>query len=133
MKVIDPGHLYQLDILDAPTPLRRLAGQQLRFVRRVGEKFPGNAEPAYAGTISQEVIRALIDRTKYVDAQRPDQANCQAIRDLRSALVEFEMRAARERGDTAAAARIAVMDEPEIAPTCTGCGHIECRRDHGAA
>lgn len=119
--------MFVLDVLDAKIP--GSAGL-LVFVKRIGDKFPGNVGPGYPGTTTQEVIRALIDRTKYVDAQRPDPANWRAIRDLRSALVEFEMRAARERDDVAAVYRIAAMDEPELAPTCSGCGHVLCERKH---
>lgn len=131
MKIIDPGHLYDLESLDHG--LRDEIGDptvRLRFVKRIGEKFPGNDGVGYAGTTSQEVLRALIDRTKYVEAQRSDCTNWQAIRDLRSALVEFEMRAARERDDVVSAYLIAAMDEPETAPTCSGCGHILCKRKH---
>lgn len=128
MKVLDPGHLYELANLDTDDPGNRV--ERVRFVKRIGEKFPGNKAPGYAGTTTQEVIRALIDRTKYVDAQRPDLANSRALHELRSALVEFEMRAAKERGDVAAAYRIAAMDEPELAPVCHGCGHILCERKH---
>lgn len=128
MKVLDKGHHYQIDVLDAPTPLRRLAGTRLRFVKRIGAKFPGNVAPGYAGTTTQEVLRALIDRQRYVDGQRPDLANLRVIRDLRSALMELEMRAARERGDSLVVGLIAAMDESETAPTCPGCGHLLCER-----
>jgi hypothetical protein len=67
MRVMDPGHWYELALLDALP--NRLGLETLRFVKRVGDKFPGNQLPAYAGTTTQEVLRALIDRTKYVDAQ----------------------------------------------------------------
>lgn len=129
MKIVDPGHLYDLDCLDVG--LRGEVGglaERLRFVKRIGEKFPGNRAPGYAGTTTQEVIRALIDRTKYVNGQRENHVNLKVIRDLRSALVELEMRAARERNDALSAWLIAAMDEPETEPTCRGCGHLICKR-----
>lgn len=125
MKAIDPGHLYELDVLDGAWPTT-----ELRFVKRVGDKFPGNAEPAYGGVLSQEVIRALIDRTHYVNAQKPHHENDIAISGLRSALKAFEIRAAMERGDHSAGLKIALMTEPERWPACAGCGHILCNRNH---
>lgn len=130
VKVKEPGHLYQLDVLDAPTPLRRLAGVHLRFVKRVGDKYPGNIGPPYAGVTTQEVLRALIERTKYVNGQRDDPANYHVLRDLRSALVELEIRAHRERGDQATGTRIAALCEPEMEPTCQTCGHVFCQEKH---
>lgn len=127
MRVVDPGHVYDLENLDddgPPTVTR------LRFVKRIGDKFPGNAAPGHPGTITQEVLRALIERTKYVNGQREHVANFRVLRDLRSALVELELRAAEERGDVAAKHRILGLPEPELAWTCSGCGHILCRRDH---
>ena len=99
-------------------------------MKRIGEKFPGNAAPAYAGVTTQEVLRALIDRTKYVNGQKEDPANYHVIRDLRSALVELEMRAHRERGDGGTAARVAALDQPETIETCHRCGHVFCQEGH---
>lgn len=127
MKVLDPGHRYELDHLDSE---HGFTCERLQFVKRIGEKFPGNQEPRYEGTTTQEVIRALIDRTKYVNAQRPSVHNLQAIRDLRSALVEFEMRAAHERDESFAICAIVALEEPELAPICAQCGHILCTRGH---
>lgn len=129
VKVLDPGHLYDLDLLDAD--IHGSTGCcELRFVKRIGEKFPGNQEPGYEGTTTQEVIRALIDRTKYVDAQKPDVANKLALSSLRSALRWLEVRAAEQRDDGNAASRILDMQELEIAPTCDHCEHVLCRRSH---
>lgn len=124
MRIMEPGHMYLLDVLDGKPD----AAIMLVFVKRIGEKFPGNDGPGYPGTITQEVLRALIDRTKYVNGQREHPANYHVLRDLRSALAELEMRAADERGDTAAKYQIAAMAEPELAATCAGCGHVLCLR-----
>lgn len=129
MKVIDMGHLYELTNLDAPP---RSAGT-LRFVKRIGDAYPGNTEPAYPGTTTQEVLRALIDRTKYVDGQRHDVANALVLSNLRQALRWLEVRAAEERGDDVAADAILDMKDPELEPTCGGCGHLLCARSHESA
>lgn len=140
MNVLDPGHLYELaNLRTNTTDIVGNSVETLRFVKRIGSKYPGNEPPAYSGTTVQEVIRALIDRLHYVDAQidRTDEvsksghvANAGAIRDLRNALRWLEIRAAEERGDSAAASDIFGMKEPELAGICDVCGHILCRRSH---
>lgn len=131
MQVIDPGHLYRLDVLD--WGVREEVGdpsQTIRFVKRIGDKFPGNTGAGYPGTLSQEVIRVLIDRAHYVDDQRPHPRNALAIGHLRQALRELELRAAEERGDIRAVFQIASAETPELLSTCDGCGHIACDRSH---
>lgn len=39
MKVVDPGHTYELDVLDAP---QQHQGHPLIFVKREGPGFLGN-------------------------------------------------------------------------------------------
>lgn len=123
MRTIDPGHHYELATLDGDVK------QTLQFVKRVGERYPGNEEPSYPGTTSQEVIRALIARTKYVNSQEPDPMNQVAIRGLRNALRAFETRAAERRGEIEQFFDVTDEDatmQIEEHPTCTTCGHIAC-------
>lgn len=137
MRVVDPGHVYELAHLDEDKSPTLAQVGHLRFVKRVGAKFPGNAPPAHPGTTTQEVIRALIDRAHYVDAQDPDPRNGEVVEHLRQALYLLEERAAQRRGERlpkrawrsgldgrAVGARVlhAVEDEP----TCRACGHIRC-------
>lgn len=119
MKVIDPGHTYALNVLDGPSPLI------LTFVKRIGDKYPGNKN-AYPGTQSQEVIRALIDRAKYVNEQEPHEANKQVISCLQQCLFELENRAAQRHGRILRAKSEGI----ELIPSCLKCGHIECSNDH---
>lgn len=109
-----------------------LRGARLRFVKRIGDKFPGNEAPGYAGTTTQEVLRALIARTQYVDAQIPDAINAGVITHLRQAFQLLEIRAAYRRNDDAAACVILVMTTPETEPVCTTCGHVLCSEAHDA-
>src|ERR1041384_7303957 len=110
MKAVDPGHEYHLDCLDADIPTVEI----LHFVKRIGDKFPGNHPPARQGTTTQEVIRALIDRTKYVDSQIHYDDNDQVIKPLRFALCYLEHRAALARDDRRAAIEIwAYVDQIE--------------------
>lgn len=115
MRVLDPGHRYALAQLDGDEE------QELRFVKRVGAKFPGNEPPAYEGVTMQEVVRALLDRLLYVDHQDPCPENAMVFSMLRSVLWLLESRAARVRGVPPPAAR-----SIEWTTTCATCGHVFC-------
>lgn len=93
MKVVEPGHIYQLEVLDGQTP------QILKFVNReIGTE--------HEGTQTQEVLRAtidmmdcLIDRTNHCDACLPWQGNeriakalSEAQRQMRLAIIYHEQR-----------------------------------------
>lgn len=97
----------------------------LVFVKRVGEKYPGNEGP-HPGTTMQEVLRCLIDRIKYVDKQRPHDANEAVLRHFRDALLSLEFRAAELHGRAADFIKYADEDEPEFLPVCNKCMHIGC-------
>lgn len=123
MRVIDPGHHFALDSLDGEIK------QTLQFVKRCGDKYPGNEEPAYPGATSQEVLRALISRTLYVQNQEFDARNVIALRGLRMALRAFETRAAERRDEldqffdlVDGGCGLNIEDHP----TCPTCGHIAC-------
>ena len=71
-----------------------------RFRKRIGPGYDPNVPPIYAGTSTQELLRVIIDRTNYVDTQRPHKANIGVIRRARDSLIELEFRAAELRGIT---------------------------------
>lgn len=124
MKVIDPGHDYEIAVLDADPerPLRH----HLSFVKRVGEKYPGNVGH-HAGTTIQEVLRALIDRVKYVDGQIPDVRNSMVLFFLRRAIWLLEDRAAERHGRRFLDPNLVEPDyQIELLPTCSKCLHIGC-------
>jgi hypothetical protein len=112
MKTLDPGHLYELQSLDGAEPTL------LRFVKRVGERYPGNEMPEYPGTNCQEVIRALICRCAYLNGQIPCQETEAAQALLRAVLMLFETRAARIKGR-------APPSDYDV-EQCRRCGHLEC-------
>ncbi len=100
MRVIEPGHIYELDQLDGDgTPLR------ITFVNR-------EATP-HAGTQTQEVLRmqidilsTLIDRTNHCDAclrwdgnDKIVKAMSEAQRQLRLAILLHEQRALERKMD----------------------------------
>lgn len=121
MRVIEPGHVYELDVQDGGDR------QQLVFVNREeGTEHPG--------TQTQEILRVLvdaaeclIDRTNHCDAclrwegnDRIVKALSEAQRQMRLALLFHEQRALErkfERGDL-------VPDEIPVGED----GHFEVRR-----
>ena len=139
MRVLDPGHSYALDALEPAGG--RAFGQILRFVKRVGEGYPGNEEPPHPGVQTQEVLRALIDRTKYVREQSRQLGDEDSVLDnedliekLREALWILEERAARRHKRPWPV--LGIRDgEIEHAPTCQRCGHVgcegACEREYG--
>lgn len=115
MRVLDPGHRYLLNIYDGE------GMQPLRFMKREGEKFPGNIGH-YSGTNCQEVLRALIDRVKYLDNQVPCLENDRILECLREVLFQFESRAARRHKRDFPTKYRRIEEQPH----CRKCGHIGC-------
>ena len=89
MKILDDGHKYQLDHVDEDQH------ETLTFIKRSGKKIKHDNE--YSGTNSQEVIRALIDRTKYLNDQLSCDESGDIIYYLRQALFIYEARAYRRK------------------------------------
>jgi hypothetical protein len=81
MKVIYPGHRYELAHLDGD------GASVLQFVQRAP------LHPPCEGTQCQEVLRALIDRVKVLDAEIRWPPNDELLKHLRMALALFEARA----------------------------------------
>lgn len=83
MKVIEPGHVYDLDDLKSDTTTR----------------FQFHMDPdihegkALNGPSCQELTRVLIDRVNHLDMEKPWFGNEQIITHLRSVIALFESRA----------------------------------------
>lgn len=120
MKVIDPGHIYSLASLDGE------CDQELRFVKRFDpsntSRFPGNHN-AHPGTTMQNVLRALLERLRYVQNQIWCPENCVGILCLRVALWLLEFRASRRHGRF----YFKSITFAEKAPMCPECGHTFCK------
>lgn len=118
MKVIDSGHKYALLTIDGERQ------QTLTFVKRHdperSERFPGNTE-SYQGTILQSVLRACVDRVRYLNNQIPCAENPQIIERLEKCIYFLEIRAARRHG-----VRSPTIEEACSAPMCPKCGHVVC-------
>ena len=89
MNVVEDGHIYELDHVDND------GHETISFIKRSGRKLKHKNE--HPGTNSQECIRVLIDRTKYLN----DQLSCEESGDilyyLRQALFIYEARAFRRK------------------------------------
>lgn len=116
MQVLDPGHEYLLNCLDGKSPWQHC----LTFVKRQGAKYPGNTS-AYRGTTSQEVLRALVDRARYVNNQFPCWETWLSIRLYRFIIWLYESRAARIHKRW-----VPTLNMAEWGKTCNLCGHVNC-------
>lgn len=115
MKVLEPGHLYELEEVD----IIGGANQRVRFVRRRddrGELLPDDLRKP--GILTQELLRVAIDRTLYLYAEAPCDEDTEIIDHLRAALCLYESRASRRA--------IEKLAKPEEADVCGFCGHILC-------
>lgn len=132
MKVIDPGHFFELDVYDG----RKDQTSTLTFMKRrePPEKYPGNRS-SYPGTNLQEVLRAAIARVRYLDAQFQCCENTSVLDHLQKSIFELELRAARRHGrgpeslglrliESNSERRIFDLSKIEDLPTCKTCGHL---------
>lgn len=129
MRIIDPGHSYELFTLDDANT-KPFINRPLVFVKREGPGYPGNVG-SHPGTNSQDVARCLIDRTRYVDFQKPHPLNTDGIRHLREFIWCMEQRAA-EIHDRVLSYSSTFYGAPggiESRVFCPKCGHIGCTGD----
>ena len=119
MKVLDPGHSYLLDALDGD------AVQRLTFVKREGDKYPGNVG-SHSGTTMQEVLRVLVERAKYVYRQTPCEETKQCIFMWERSILLLEQRAARRHGRELT---VDFQDVIDGVDKCDACGHVGCSGD----
>lgn len=119
MKVLDPGHKYELASFDGGEPVL------LTFVKRNDppEMYPGN-EDAYPGTQIQEVLRALIARVRYLQGQTPCAETEVCLGLFRQGLFLLESRHARCHESHLVGIRS--LEAIELLPVCRTCGHISC-------
>jgi len=116
MRIIDPGHVYYLRVLDGEPHEESI----LAFVKRKGAKYPGN-NSTHSGTTNQEVLRAVVDRLGYVDYQIPHERNRHAWEYIKSAIWELEARAAERHGRP-----IPDIQEAVYGILCPKCNHAGC-------
>ncbi len=122
MKTLDPGHHYHLEVYD-----KGHDHEDLMFMKRIGEKYPGNTGPTHGGTNCQEVLRVLIDRLLYLNNQIPCAETEICVGHARHMILLLEMRAKRMKGKHLP---VPLGQEIEKYPTCKVCGHILCDEKH---
>ncbi len=115
MKTIDCGHKYELPSYDGGEP------QLLTFMKREGEGYPGNVG-CYPGTNLQSVIRACLNRFRYLHAQIPHDTNISNICHLQHVLRNLEERAMERHGFNP---KLSLREAEEL-PMCNACGHVVC-------
>ena len=117
MMIVEPGHVYKLHAIDGAEG----ESETLRFVNRE----PGSEHP---GTQTQEVLRALIDRTMHCDNCLRWAGNDKIIHHLRMALVLHEARALERKTEKG-------IIQPENVSTSAQDGHFTIHEegDNGAA
>lgn len=86
MKILEPGHKYELEHLESE------GKETLTFIRR-SSGIVDYGDREHPGTNTQEVIRALIDRSLYLDWVLPCDETKDAVWHLRQALYCYEVRA----------------------------------------
>jgi len=125
MKVIDPGHVYEVDVYDGDNT----ETQRITFMKREGKGFPGNVGH-HPGTNCQEILRVLINRILYLNNQIPCDDNKRLIYNLRYCLLEFERRAIIRHGaDDLYPMQLWDVDDVPVENmlTCRVCGHTRCK------
>lgn len=93
MEIIEPGHIYRLSWLDEQPATFREVGQVQDVHVESDLIFVNREDNPHGGTQTQEVLRALIDRTMHCDNCLRWNGNDQIIYHLRMALVLHEARA----------------------------------------
>jgi hypothetical protein len=116
MRVIDPGHTYEIEALNGGVP------QIIHFTKREGPNYPGNVG-AQEGPITQDFLRAILHRCEYMSNQGSCAETDIIINSLRTAIFAFEVRAARCRSTSI---ELAHLDMVQTDPVCPKCGHIQC-------
>lgn len=115
MRIIEPGHVYAMANVDGD------GEQAVWFVRRRDER--AELLPVFTpGVLSQELLRVLIDRVRYLNDEDPCDEDVRIIANLRDCLRLFEARASRRT--------IEKMPMPEMAEACPICHHLLCAHRH---
>jgi hypothetical protein len=90
MKVLTPGHLYELANFEQPEQ----PGQRLQFIEKIpkADGAPGELVTVNDGTTNEEVIRVLLNRCESLYAKFPSLETKTALDHLRQALYALQSR-----------------------------------------
>lgn len=93
MKVLTPGHLYELDMFE-DTP-NDTGNQRIQFIEKEASPFDRTQLVTINnGTTNEEVLTVLIDRLNYLQSKFPCRENALAITKLEEALLWLDKRTA---------------------------------------
>ena len=87
MKVITPGHRYELQCFEHPEDARIL-----QFIEKTSEPGSDQLTTVNDGTTNEEVLRVLIDRMQFLQAKFPCRENAIVITKLEESLMWLEKR-----------------------------------------
>lgn len=132
----DPGHVFIVEVYPAQESTGIItqvdSTDYINFRKRIGDLYPGNTGLASCGTSTQELLRVIIARSKYVNNQESHQANDELISRCRESIFDLEERAAYRRGEDYfykwEQEINNYLKDIETAPTCKICGHIFCSK-----
>ena len=80
MRIIEPGHVYELDNLDESAP------QRLSFICKAPVSPDATElEMVHDGTTNEEVLKMLIDRMQFLHAKLPRRQSAITITNIREA------------------------------------------------
>lgn len=90
MKVLNPGHCYELANFELPASSHP---QQLQFIQKE-PKFPESTELVTVrnGTTNEELLEVLIDRMNYLQSKFPCRENALVITKLEESLLWLNKR-----------------------------------------
>ena len=88
MKVIVPGHRYELENLDGSPP------QQVQFIQKELVAEECALRTVADGTTNEELLKVLIDRMQCLQAKAPCRENSIVLTNLEESLMWLEKRTA---------------------------------------
>lgn len=91
MKILTPGHRYELDNFEQNLPE---LNQHLQFIEKQPKPdgAPGELVTVNDGTTNEDVIRVLVDRMNFLQAKFPCRENAIATTHLETDLLWLEKR-----------------------------------------
>jgi hypothetical protein len=94
MRIITPGHFYELSNFEHPGK----AGQTLQFIEKTPDQIiPRQLNTLHDGTTNEEVLAVLIDRLNHMHAKFPCRENAVAITHIETALLWLNHRTANRK------------------------------------
>lgn len=91
MKILTPGHKYELDNVESPEN----PGQTIQFIEKISENPGGTVlKTVHDGTTNEDLLRVLIDRMNSLQSKFPCRENAIATTHFETGLLWLEKRTA---------------------------------------